>query len=143
MNCWNKSETATVLKTLSIIINGQKAYGKEYSVKDTFAYYELKLGKKYSADQVIYALDKYTDTRNDIPAPSDIINILNPEEPKISATEYMAAKEQWQLNGYPMFCKHRDIVKKYESQASEKQNDHTIECAEIAKIAGNSIKRMT
>ena len=72
-NSWSKSEQESLLKVLTVLINGQKPYGKEYSVSDTFLYYKMKLDGKYTAEQIMKAVDIYTDKKNDVPAPADII----------------------------------------------------------------------
>ena len=130
------------MKTLSITINGQKAYGKEYSVTDTFAYYELKLQSKFSAEQVLYALDKYTDIHNDIPAPSDIINILSPEEPKVTQIEYLDAIKKHELNGFKAFSPESMVIEQYKKENYEATESYEIECDKIKEICSNSVKRI-
>ena len=140
---WTQSEAAQIVKVLSILINGQKTYGKDYSVSDTFAYYEMKLQNKFSAQQVLFAMDKYTDTKNDIPAPSDIINILNPAKPKISTADYIAARDNQRRNGYPQFSTDYMLIQEYEVQESDKQTEHKEVSNELTRLAGNSVKRIT
>ena len=141
-NYWTKSEAEKIIQILSVLINGQKTYGKEYSVKDTFAYYRLKLESKFSADQVIYGMDKYTDTKNDIPAPSDIINILNPEAPRITEAQYVNACKAQERNGFPAFTAESVIIEDYRKQNSEDQEDFKIQNEAIAGLVRNSITKM-
>lgn len=129
------------MKMLSVLINGQKAYGKEYSVKDTFAYYELKL-KRFSAQQVMHALDKYTDKRNDIPAPADIINILSPEEPKITEAQYVNACKTQERDGWPMYSVAQFTIEDYRRQNDKKREEFKIENEEIARLVNNSVRRI-
>ncbi len=103
---------------LTVLINGQKAYGKDYSVADTFSYYKMKLDGKYSANRILQAVDKYTDKKNDIPAPSDIIQILNPPPKQITYAEYKHALEQHAAEGYPMFGYFGGVIKDYQKQQS-------------------------
>lgn len=103
---------------LTVLINGQKAYGKDYSVADTFSYYKMKLEGKYSAEEILKAVDIYTDRKNDVPAPSDIIQIINPPEKQITYAEYKHALEQHALEGYPMFGFHGQVIKDYNKQQS-------------------------
>jgi hypothetical protein len=121
-NSWNQSEVENITKTLAVIINGQKAFGKDYSLKDVLAYYNLKLNGRYSADQVISAIMAYTDMKNDVPAPADLITIIKPPEPKITYAEYKYALEQHAAEGYPMFGYFGIIIKDYEGQ-QRKEND--------------------
>lgn len=103
---------------LTVLINGQKAYGKDYSVADTFLYYKMKLDGKYSADKILKAVDIYTDRKNDVPAPSDIIQIINPPAKQITYAEYKNALEQHALEGYPMFGYYGGVIKDYNKQQS-------------------------
>jgi hypothetical protein len=104
------------LKVLTVLINGQKPYGKEYSVSDTFLYYKMKLDGKYTAEQIMKAVDIYTDKKNDVPAPADIIQILNPPEKQITYAEYKHALEQHAAEGYPMFGYFGGVIKDYQKQ---------------------------
>ena len=104
------------MKVLTVLINGQKPYGKEYSVSDTFLYYKMKLDGKYTAEQIMKAVDIYTDKKNDVPAPADIIQILNPPEKQITYAEYKHALDQHAAEGYPMFGYFGGVIKDYQKQ---------------------------
>lgn len=116
---WSASDQEKIVKTLSIIINGQKAYGKDVSIEDTFAFYQLKLDGRFPADAVINALGAYTDRSNDIPAPADLISLMAPQTPRITQTEFIHAKEQHKLEGYPEFGYYGQIIKQYERENAE------------------------
>lgn len=136
-NYWIKSDQERLIKVLSVIINGQKAYGKEYSISDTYAYFKMKLEHRYSVDHIIFALNEYTDRKNDIPSPADIINILDPEPPRISEAQYIAAQKWQERNGYPIFSDAKDTIQLYEKQEADAQKSATIkrgllDCMEAA-----------
>jgi len=141
---WTNTEIQELVKMLTILIDGQKQYGKDYSLKATLDYFILKLEKKYTVDQVLFALDKYTDKKNDIPAPSDINNILNPEKPKITTAQYISA-QKWQERNqdWSGYTSEAILIREYKSQEDEKQLDHAIECDEIKQICSDSIQRIT
>ena len=143
-NCWTNTEIQELVKVLTILIDGQKPYGKEYSLKATLDYFMLKLEKKYGVDQVLFALDKYTDKKNDIPAPSDIINILNPEPPKITTAQYVSA-QKWQERNqdWSEFTDAAETIVNYKKQENQAQENFQIECTKIAQIVEKSVKRIT
>lgn len=120
---WNSSQINDILKVLGIISLGQKNYGKDVNVKDLFNYFRLKLDGRFTAESVIGAIEKYTDRHNDIPAPSDVINILCPEQPKISYAEYKLAIEQWKANGYKSNCHYKQTMNEYEKQGQEDREE--------------------
>ena len=127
------------MKVLTVLINGQKPYGKEYSVSDTFLYYKMKLDGKYTAEQIMKAVDIYTDKKNDVPAPADIIQILNPPEKQITYAEFKHALEQHAAEGYQMFGYWRGVINDYQKQqggvsALQKALDRKAEEEKIQKV---------
>lgn len=79
-----------------------------------------------------------------MPAPSDIIGILSPEKPEITAAEYYHAKSAWEKAGHPLFSEHLDTIKAFEKQTSEKvsRSREISENKDIQAIISNSIKRL-
>ena len=88
-------------------------------------------------------MDKYTDTRNDIPAPSDIITILSPTKPEVSKVQYMKAIEDHKKNGYDPFSYESGVIQAYEAQEADKQDEHREVSNELTKLAGNAVRRIT
>ena len=131
-NSWTTLEQEELTKTLAIIINGQKAYGKEYSVRDVYEYFKMKLQSRFNVEQIVFALNEYTDRENDIPSPADIIKILNPEKPKITQSEYIAAKD-WQKrnNRYDEYTDAYDVIKGY---AAQEQGERQAQLERVKKI---------
>lgn len=69
---------------------------------------------------VLTAVDAYTDQKNDVPAPSDLIALMTPPaEKRISGAEFIHAKEQWELEGFPSYSYYATVVKDYERQNAE------------------------
>lgn len=104
---------------MTVVISGQKAFGKDHSVKDVYDYYKMKLNGRYTAGEILTALDRYTDIKNDIPAPSDIIQIIDPPPKPISTAEFIHAKEMHALEGFPSHGYYGHIIKDYEKQNAE------------------------
>lgn len=131
MPSWSVSEQQAIVKMLTTIINGQKAYGKDYSISDVFDYFKLKLEGKFYAKPVMAALDQYTDRNNDIPTPADIIEILNPPERKITQSEYIAALEYQKNNGYPNFSYEKYLIDDYVRQNNGVKTDQPVIASEL------------
>lgn len=79
---WSALDQENLVKTLGIIILGQKSFGEQRNIEDVFNYYRFKLERRFSVGQIISAIDEYTDKKTDVPAPADIIEILESEKPK-------------------------------------------------------------
>lgn len=137
-NSWTKSEQESLVMTLTVLINGQKGYGRQHSVKDTYAYYRAKLERRFTVSQVLYALDVYTDKQNDIPAPADVIQILDPPKPRITEAQFIEAQKWQERNGYPMFSDAKTLIEKYRKQEAEKQDEHKSQRDMIQAIASGA-----
>lgn len=125
-----------------MICEGQKAYGKVVQLSPLFEYFRLKLESRFSVSQVVYALEKYTDEKNDIPTPADIIKFLNPEKPRVSEAEFVAA-QKWQDQHYwPMMSDAQDIIDLYREQNKEKREDHKVTNEKVLAIAASTFKRL-
>lgn len=142
MNFWPQSDQEALAKTLSVIAQGQKAYGKEINLKDIFDYFKIKLEGRFSVAQVVFAIQKYTDAKNDIPAPADIIKILNPEAPKVTEAQYYQACREYERNCFNEFTDAYETKKLYERQANQARENFAIENQQIKSLVSNSVKRI-
>lgn len=141
---WSASEQEALIKTLAVIINGQKNYGKQVSIDDTFAYYRLKLDGRYPVDRILRALQLYTDTKDDIPTPADLITLMEPPKPKVGHAEFIHAKDQWAKEGYPQFSYYHMIVMQYEKEnGDERAAPAPIEDQRVLGIVRDSVKRIS
>lgn len=112
-------------------------------MNDTFTYFRMKLEGKFTASQVMQAIDKYTDTHADLPTPADLTALINPEKPRISSAEFIHSKDQWAKEGYPSYSYYAMIVKQYEREnQEERQEARPIEDKKILEIVQNSVKRI-
>lgn len=139
---WTTSDLEDIAKVLAVISRGQKAYGKEFNVKDTLDYFRFKLEGKFSAKQVVYAIGVYTDTRDDLPTPADLVNILQPEKPRITEAEYVHACKQHALEGYPSHGYYKYIIKDYEKQQEMVRADNEVTDEKLLEVAGNAVRRI-
>ena len=142
-DCWTESDQAAIIKTLTVMINGQKAFGKTVSLTDTYEYYKMKLDGRFPADRVIAALEFYTDTRNDVPAPADLITLMTPNVPRISTAEFIHAKEQHALENYPAYGYWGQIIKQYELENADARVKAVAPLEERRSISGDNWKKLT
>jgi len=104
-----------------VIINGQKAFGKQASLYDVFAYYRLKLEGRFPMVLVLNALHIYTDRHDDLPNPANLIEIMAPAPKKITTAEFIHAKEQHKLEGYPAHGYYGTLISNYERQEADER----------------------
>ena len=140
---WTPSQKTALTKTLAIIAAGQKAYGKEVSIPDLYGYFELKFQGRHSVEQLIYALSVYTDRKNDIPAPADILAILNPQEPRVTEAQFVEAQKWQERNNWPMISDAQLTIDRYRKQNKEERENFKCENAKLLEMAANSVKRIT
>jgi hypothetical protein len=129
-------------KILTIISDGQKTFGKEINVRDIFNYYRLKMEDRFSVEQVIKALKEYTDKKNDIPAPADLINIIDPPKRKITYQEYCQACEQHRLEGYPQFGYYKQIINEYTGEEETPKETFKLENDKVKYLIDNYVNRI-
>lgn len=120
----------------------QRTYGENLDMKIRGRAWERKLGAKFSVNQIIMAVEKYTDRNSDFPTPSDIINILDPVKPEISKAEYITAKKWLEVNGYNQFSDQYALVKAFEKQEKENRECKPKENSQLMKIAAENIKKI-
>lgn len=118
----------------------QNAYGQKREPKLVMKGWEIKLSGRFTVEQILFALDKYTDKHDDFPTPNKIIEILDPEPPRITEAEFVAAQKWQERNGFPMFSDAKDVIDKYNAQEHKKRQDYSIQCDEVKKIVQNSVK---
>lgn len=139
---WTSTEIGELSKALAIVCVGQNAYGTEQQFSQRFDFWVMKLERKYTVNQILHALDIYTDKNSDIPTPSDIIKLLSPEPTRISNAEFIHAKEQWKLEGYPSYSYYAGIVKEYEKQQGDSRNIEPIADIPLNKLIGDITKKL-
>ena len=120
-NYWNQSEQEELIKTLAIVIRGQKTFA-EQSVKDAFAYFKMKLEKRFTVEQVINAIDIWTDKSREVPVPADIIAILQPEPKQITQAEFIHAQKVLDRAGYyNSYSPEAILIREYKAQQEEER----------------------
>lgn len=121
-NGWSPEQKRQLASVCFPLIQMQKQYGRNMDEKIIMQGWEIKLSKRFTIEQIIFAVDKYTDRNDDFPTPSDIINILDPEPAEISRAEYIEAKKWLERNNYNEFSEQHEIVKNFEKQERRKRN---------------------
>lgn len=83
--------------------------------------WKFVLDGRYSMETVLSALKKYMTEKSDMPVPADIEVILNPPMPRITTAEFIHAKEQHKLEGYPSHGYYGGIIRQYEKENAEER----------------------
>jgi len=142
-NGWTNQEKIRLAAVTFPLIEMQKQYGQKMDPKLVMQGWEIKFAHRYTVDQLLFALDKYSDLNSDFPAPSDIVKVLNPEKPKITEAQFVAAQKWQERNGFSEYTDAADTIKKYKEQTEEKQEIFAIECKEIQEIVSGCVKKIT
>ena len=140
-NCkagWTNDEIRKLASVLFPRIEMQKQYGRSIDPKLVMRGWQVKMAHRFSVDQILFALDVYTETHSDLPAPSDIIQILNPEPPQISDAEYVQAQRWQEANGYPIFSEAKDTIEKYRAQAKKRHDDFKTHTQKLAALSNTA-----
>ena len=130
---------------MAVICIGQNAYGTEKQFAARFDFWMMKLEGRYEVSQILSALDSYTDENSDIPTPSDIIKILSPAKEEISKVDFLHAKEQQRLAGYPSHSYHAHLIRDYEAQQASKYTEEKrpelIESQKVIEIIQGAVNK--
>lgn len=139
---WTVDEKKALAAVTFPMIEMQKQYGRKMDPKLVMQGWEIKFAGRFTIEQILYALDRYTDQSSDFPAPADIVNILEPKEPEITTAQYVAAQDWQKRNGYPMFSDAKETIDRYEAQQGKKAENFNVQCDEIKKMASAYVKRI-
>ena len=137
---WTTDEKKALAAIVFPLIEMQNHYGKKMDKKIVMRGWELKLAGRFTVDQIIHALDVYTDHNDDFPTPADIIKILNPEKPRITEAQFVQACKEQERNNFPKFSPAYMVIQEYHRQEYKKQDDHAIKCDKLLEIAKASVK---
>lgn len=104
--------------------------------------WQIKFAGRFTVDQILYALDVYTDKNDDFPSPHNLIAILEPEPPRVTEAQFIEAQKWQERNGYPMFSDAKDTIDAYHKQRQDEQEKYKIQNEHLLKLAGNSVKKI-
>lgn len=114
---WTTEDKNEILKAFTVLATIQKTYGKEIDIRATLQAWEYVLADQYSAGDVVEAMSLYMRQSSDIPTPANLISLMtSPEVPRISTAEFIHAKEQHALEGFPAYGYWGQIIKQYENE---------------------------
>ena len=98
----------------------QKKYGEPADhVKIRDDAFQKALGR-FCIDEVHKAFETYTSQHNDIPAPSDILKILDPPPPVLDRPTYVSIKQKMKWGNVYILPKERNYCARYEQQELNK-----------------------
>lgn len=141
---WTTEERQALAAVAFPLIEMQKAYGREMDAKLVMQGWEIKFSGRYSVQQIIYAIDVYSDKKDDFPSPANLIAILEPEEPRITETEFVEAQKWRERNqNWSEFTDAATVIKKYKEQQKQVREDYEIQCDKIKAIVQNTAKVLT
>ena len=125
LNGWTADEKKQIAAIVFPMIEMQKQYGKKMDAKIVMRGWEIKLANRYSIQDILYALDEYTDRHDDFPTPANIIEILEPPEPRITEAQFIAA-QKWQErnNNWGQYTDAAETIADYHRQNENDKNKY-------------------
>jgi len=119
-NLWSPEEEKKLSQALTFCwINATEKFGNELDLSMRVSGFKFVLGADFTIDEILSAFQIFMKKSSRMIAPADVQAILSPEKPKITQAEFIHAKEQWRLEGYPSHSFYAGIVKGYESEQSD------------------------
>jgi len=139
---WTGEQINQLGKALTFSYKMQNTYKEPLDLEDRLAGWKFVLEEDYTMEQVLYGLKKFLKDSEDMPVPSNINNILNPPKPLVTTAQFIAARDNQARNGYPAFSTDDMIIREYEAQEADKQEEHKFESNELTELAGKAVKRI-
>lgn len=131
-NTWTAEDEKRLGVVLALCFKNSDAYGTDLNLADRVAFFKECLQDLYTVDQILTAIKTHSLKSSEMVKPCHVHAILNPVR-EITTAEFIHAKEQWKNDGYPVFSRHKDVVKAYEAQSMEKTEPLPITILEEAK----------
>ena len=138
---WTSEEKSQLLDVLQTVAEMQHSYGKQVDPEKMLKGYQLILENKLSANIVIEGIGKFLERNRDLPSPSDINNIVNPEPEKLSNARYVQACERLKRHGID-FYEQRQDDKKFIAAYEAEQSEAVKQKQEVPEIAGAIAKKL-
>ncbi|MAI17112.1 MAG: hypothetical protein CBC71_06130 [Rhodobacteraceae bacterium TMED111] len=117
---WTIEEKKEIVKAFTVLATIQKSYGNIIEIKPTLRAWEVIL-YDCPAMAVVNAMHVWSRKESSMPTPSDILKIIKPEKPEITRAEFLHAKEQHALEGFPICGYYGKIIQDYEAQEGIKR----------------------
>jgi len=142
-NGWTPDEKRALAAVTFPLIEMQKAYGRQMNAKLVMQGWEIKFAGRFTIEQILYALDKYTDKCDDFPSPANLIEILEPEEPKVTESQFISA-QKWQErnNDWSQYTEAAETISRYRRENEEKREVFQITCEKVRQLATSSVRRI-
>lgn len=102
----------------------------------------MTLEDDYPMAQVMAALKQHCKASNTMPAPADVVAILNPPKAKITQAEFIHAQKQHALEGFPMHGYYGAIIREYEAQEGEERHKPLEIADSLKKAIGLEVKKI-
>lgn len=131
---WTEEEVDALAMALTFTYKTQTTYKEPLDLEDRVMGWCFVLGKKYTLDQVFYALEAFMSENPTMPVPADIVSILNPKPPRITEPMYVEAQRYQSINCYPSYSAQADIIKRYEQQCRDERAEYERKVKEIDSI---------
>lgn len=104
---------------LSQVCALQKQYGKTQAELETLVEGFCWALEDYPMDRILSALAQYVRIKSDIPAPADLVAIIDPAPEPLSAAVYVGLKQRISEGYYPL-SEERAFMRAFEAQEIDK-----------------------
>lgn len=126
MGIWTERDVAKLAYVLGIVLSQPREYQVKIDFKKVIAWWTLKLESRYTVEEIIAAIDFFTDSQENsskVMQPCDVIAILEEMPRKITQTEYLAALDWQKREGnFSEFTDQAYAIKAYKNQVKEEKH---------------------
>ncbi len=124
-----QNKLTELLKQVFLVQKGYGEKAEDALVRD--AAFQWKLGR-FTYNEVLHAFNEYTDRNADLPAPADIINIIDPPPEPLSAALYVTYRKRVAEGDY-LLPSQREYCAAFEEQEKAKVRGGSSELREAQR----------
>jgi hypothetical protein len=115
-NSWTDDDENQLGMMLNLCWKNSDHYGGDFSLKERVTAFKMVLEPLFCMNDVLDGIRIHMGESTEMVKPSHVKSILTPAKKKITQTEFIHAKEQHALEGYPKFGYYGKIIKDFERQ---------------------------
>lgn len=143
-NSWSKEDIENLGMALTAVYDNLSSYGQPLNLKSRIGLWKMTLQDHYPMDSVLKAIQSHCRVSTDMVVPAHVEALLNPPAAKITQAEFIHAKEQWKLEGYPSYSYYATVVKDYEKEnAEDRAPGIATEDKKLLDVAKSAVKMIS
>ena len=139
-NTWTDQDNNKLSNALTFCYKNSDLYGQALELESRMNAFKFVLEGEYTMNQVLLAFKMHMGKTTEMIKPAHVNALLSPAKAKITQTEFINAKNMWEIGGYKTFCEYKDVMDAFTEQEHEQRESHEVITDERALELMNKFK---